>query len=639
MKKVFLVIFLTGLAMVSVKALDAEVSTSVVKATGGNSMQAILEDVEIRVLLEDLSRRLKRPLVYSPKVIKKSTAKVFIPRNVSVGGDDYIDLVNTLLEIENIAIVVTPKMIRVVTLRDAAKTPRNIDPAGKSEDTVITKVYRLKHVSASHILTPLKSILTKNFTPVPIPTQNMVMISDIASNMKLVDHVIEMLDQPPEDMEVETVQLLYSDPKDVFNSLSKFLAQSQRIQAKIAGSVPPMVVPEPRTNSMLIAGTQLDRKRIKEIIAKLDRQTPDGHNTIHYYKVKNGKAEDLAKVLESLFSKKQKVSGTKKVASVLNEGAPAIVPVVDQNALIIIADPTSYEELLNILVQMDVIRPQVLIEATIVEMTLDKAEAFGIDWATVKLPGLGQTVGFAGTGFGLGAGSSANNVAAAVASGKSGLIGGIVKNTVDTDGKEIDLVPLVIQASKDDNDVDLLAVPKLMTNDNEEASIDIIDKLPYNQQNYSSDGNPTSLTFGGYQEAGIKLKITPHISEADHLRLEIEQTIDAFAPSEIASAIVDRPPIVSRHAQATVTVPDRSTVVLGGMTRNDVSSSEAKIPGLWRIPYLGKLFMHTSRSEKSVTLYMFIKPYIMRSLDQAVEATDNIKIDVDERRKKFRQGE
>lgn len=608
------------------------------KGAAVNPMQAILEDVEIKVLLEDLSRRLKRPLVYSPKVIKKSTAKVFIPRDVTVSGDEYIDLVNTLLEIEEIAIVVTEKMIRVVPLRDAAKTPRTIDPTGKSNDTVITKVYRLKNVDVGQVIQPLGSILSnKNSKPVAIANQNMVMVSDIASNMKLVDQVIEMLDQPPEEVEVETIQLLHSDPKEVFASLSKFLSQSKRVQSRIKGATAPMIIPESRTNSLIIAGTADDRKRLKDMIAKLDRKTPEGKSTIHYYKVKNGKAEDLAKVLESLFSKKQKAAGTKKAAAVLKEGAPSIVPVADQNALIIIADPTNYEELREVLVQMDIIRPQVLIEATIVEMTLEKAEAFGIDWATVELPGTGETIGFAGTGFGLGAGAPAENVAAAMSSGKSGIIGGVVKNVLDSDGNEVNVVPLVIQASKDDNDVDLLAVPKLMTNDNEEATIDIIDKLPYNQQNYSSDGNPTSLTFGGYQEAGIKLKITPHISEADHLRLEIEQTIDAFAPSELASTIVDRPPVVSRHATATVTVPDRSTVVLGGMTRNDVSSSEAKIPGLWRIPYLGKLFMHTSRSEKSVTLYMFIKPYIMRTLDQAVKATDSIKIDVEERRKTFEQ--
>lgn len=146
--------------------------------------------------------------------------------------------------------------------------------------------------------------------------------------------------------------------------------------------------------------------------------------------------------------------------------------------------------------------------------------------------------------------------------------------------------------------------------------------IPYDTKTLSPDGNITSITFGGYLDASIKLKITPHISENDYLRLEIEQTVEQFFSSAYSET---RPGKTTRNAKTTVTIPDKDTVIIGGLTRDTVGKTMKKIPLLGDIPLLGVLFRWTKDETKKTHLCIFITPGIIKQFTDLIEKTEEQK--------------
>jgi general secretion pathway protein D len=184
-----------------------------------------------------------------------------------------------------------------------------------------------------------------------------------------------------------------------------------------------------------------------------------------------------------------------------------------------------------------------------------------------------------------------------------------------------------------DSDVNILSTPNLLTLDNQEAKIVVGSNVPFSKE--------STITTGGNQQfsverkdVGITLKLTPHTTESDLVRLDIFQETSSLGPTILVGGITDRI-TDKRSIETSVMVKDRETVVIGGLITDDIKTSETKVPFLGDIPLLGYLFKSQTKNKVKRNLVLFLTPYIIRDADMLRELSQNNIERSDKFRKKF----
>jgi type II secretory pathway component GspD/PulD (secretin) len=153
----------------------------------------------------------------------------------------------------------------------------------------------------------------------------------------------------------------------------------------------------------------------------------------------------------------------------------------------------------------------------------------------------------------------------------------------------------------------VLATPRLMTLDNEEANIEIITRYPYEEASESTDGGTATGT--SYVDVGTRLSVTPHITNDGHVSLTLRPSHQTVAAEPEGT---DAPRIDSRQAQTKVMVRDGETAVIAGLRRLDKTLSQAKLPILGDIPFFGALFRTKTYSNQDTELMIFVTPHIIK---------------------------
>lgn len=275
-------------------------------------------------------------------------------------------------------------------------------------------------------------------------------------------------------------------------------------------------------------------------------------------------------------------------------GGAKIAADPNTNSLIVWAEPSVqrlYEELIT---SLDRRRPQVLIEARIVAVDTSDSFSLGIELGQDGSIGAGQLLGF--SSFGL------STISATT--GAMSLIPGAGFNGTLVDPN---IANLVLRAMSSNARARVLASPRVLVNDNTKGELESVLSMPFASVNASQTVATTSV--GGNQDAGTTITVTPHISEGDHLQLEFAIEFSSFTTGGSANL---PPPRQVDKVQSTVTIPDGHTVIVGGLNRQGHSTSDSGVPVLEHIPVLKSFFSNRSRDNTCVSLFVFIRPTILR---------------------------
>jgi len=387
----------------------------------------------------------------------------------------------------------------------------------------------------------------------------------------------------------------------------------------------PQVVVVESTNSLLVNATLEQHAKIASIIEYVDSEMDVGEIPYKIYPLENSTPDHLAEVLQSLIQEtmeEKNKEGKIEKTVISKEEKIKIVPDPNTYSLVVYASKKNQEWIQSLVKQLDKRRPQVLIDVTLVEVT--KTDAFNYDLNLIQsIPNLTATSGITGT------------IIPGGATGAGAITSSDIINKLNTTGRDrfIDLqsdsgqgtafygdrhINALLTAMQSKNYGRVLAKPKLLVNDNElgnikTADITYIEKTSAIPVNSGAAGNQTTLvqTSKDFQEyqAGIEMNITPHISEGDLLRLVIELTRSDFRET----ASVDRPPNKTESSVKTaVTVPDGSTIILGGMIKLNQHKGGSKVPLLGDIPLIGTLFRSVNNANTESKLYVFVKAEIIR---------------------------
>ena len=281
----------------------------------------------------------------------------------------------------------------------------------------------------------------------------------------------------------------------------------------------------------------------------------------------------------------------------------AIQPDPDSNAIVLRGAPRLVEQTVALIEELDRRRPQVLIEAAIVEITGAAGEQLGIQF------GFGDAApdtGLAGTSFS-NVGVSLDNVLSVL---------GVPAANLLTEGLAAgisagDEFGILLQALATSSNANLLSTPSLTTLDNQEAEIVVGQNVPFLTGSFTIDGNSADpFTTIQREDVGITLRVLPRVHEGDVVRLKVEQEVSSLIDANVVGAadlITNR-----RSINTTVLADNNETVVLGGLITDDQTTAERKVPLLGDIPVAGRLFRSDTVGRTKRTLFVFLRPTILR---------------------------
>jgi general secretion pathway protein D len=348
----------------------------------------------------------------------------------------------------------------------------------------------------------------------------------------------------------------------------------------------------------------------------------EGFGRIHVHYLKHADSEELAQTLNALLSGQAGApspgaTGAAGAAgagaalrSAVTELAEGITLTADPgtNSLVIQASKEAYETLRRVIEKLDIQRPQVLVEALIMEVDVTKGMALGFT-AIVDLMGEWDV-------------SVQSATDAAVASALP-VPPGVIGNSpfaVNAQGEAGDTtITTILRASARDDDVNVISAPHILTSDNEEAEIRIGNNIPIiTSRLEGATGNESSLSTSvnvERQDIGVTLRVTPQISEGDTLRLKIFQELsdvnETLTQAEFTSD--EGVALTNTRIENTLVVADGETVVIGGLISDNVEDRETKVPFLGDIPFLGWAFKSVSTQTTKQNLLVFLTPHIIRS--------------------------
>jgi general secretion pathway protein D len=387
---------------------------------------------------------------------------------------------------------------------------------------------------------------------------------------------------------------------------------------------------------LIIVGLAEYLEKAKLLIQTLEGDVVRPESEIYVYFLENAKAEEMAKVLTGqaaqLMRDKQGGGGAPPPPN-SPQGQKTnitITPDKPTNALVITASAEDYKVLKTIIEKLDIMRSQVLVEALIAEVALEKSDQLGIEWRFWHRDAIvGGVTPVGGTNFGNIIGKTQGNIAtgANVLPSEGLLIGGF-KGMINIGGKDIPNIPAVINALQKDKDTDIISTPHILTMDNEEAEIKVGEQRAFvtRTQNDATNINSTIRTFE-YKDIGVTLKITPHISKDKYVRLEISQEIKDFVPE---SSTADAITTTNKSAKTTVTVANGEMVVIGGLISKSIKKNVSKVPCLGSIPIIGWFFKYVEEKKEKKNLLLFITPHIITSPDKLEQLTAKKKKEMDD---------
>jgi general secretion pathway protein D len=514
-----------------------------------------------------------------------------------------------------------------------------------SGDRIETRIFTLRHESATQLLPVLRPLIAPNNIITAYQNSNTLVVTDYANNLQRIAKIIDSIDQPG-GADPVVIPLQYASAVDVAQTVNRLFSEMGQGQGQ--GGVEPtqrfVVLADTRSNSLLVRSGDPSRlSRLRNLVGILDSPTSASGN-IHVVYLKNAEAVKLAETLRAIYSGESSASpsgppvsgGTFSASSSGSQQRPSgptsfgnanqattstFSPGIIQadpatNSIIITAPDAIYNNMRAALDKLDVRRAQVYVEALIVEVTANKAAEFGIQWQSLSGLGSSNTQGFGGTNFGS-TGQNIIGIAQNPATVGTGLNVGIVNGQVSIPGVgTIVNLGVLARALETDSNANILSTPTLLTLDNEEAKIIIGQNVPFITGQYAVSGSattPTPFQTVERQDVGLTLQIKPQISEGGTVRLPIYQEVSSIDDQANPAGVITN----KRAVESTVLVDNGQIVVIGGLIQDTVNDGVEKVPVLGDIPLLGALFRYKSRSRVKTNLMIFLKPTLVRNSEDA----------------------
>jgi len=394
------------------------------------------------------------------------------------------------------------------------------------------------------------------------------------------------------------------------------------------------ILPLPRLNLLFVATrTRSQFDDAQAWLARFDQPSGGDERRLRYYVARNTPSTALARQITAAFAGGETAAGAAGLPRFAGaaegqgqSGQPSgqgagqdsgqdseqgsrLTVIADElnNGLIIRATDQEYREIVDLVDRMDVMPPQVLIEATIAEVRLTDALSFGVRWFFETRGGEGDgTIGFTDDSEG----------------GAGPVFPGFNYAFVGAD------INAALSALNAVTDVSVLSAPSIMVQNNQTANLQVGDEVPIVTQTAQSVTDPGAPIVSNVvlRETGVILQVSPRINASGMVVLDVMQEVSSVRPNNTSG--IDSPTIQQLRFTSTVAVRSRATIALGGLIRESETTSGSGVPGLSRIPVLGAAFRSRSTTTERSELVIFLTPRIINSDDDQRSALNDLRRDM-----------
>lgn len=653
------------------------------KKTGKSLAEAGIEDItnenfpdmiesfdypnaDVADLVKAISELTGKNFVVDPQVRGKIT--IIAPSRLTV-AEAYKAFLSALA-INGLAIVPGDGFYKIKQARAAQRD--NIDTFSgayfPSSDQMITRIIKLKYISADEVNKQLRILTSKDGELVPYTPTNSLIVSDYGANMDRIMKILDQLDVQGFEEQMEVIRVRFARAKDIGDLVDQIINKGEKKNQfgtgvprfRPAGSpeagggsgaeVYSLVVPDERTNSIIVVGNKAGIEKIRKLVSRLDySMSADERGGFFVYPLRFAEAEPMANILNGIASESKKAQdagaqGGANRPPVIGPGGQAqigpaataifggevkITADKTTNSLIIVASKQDYETVKNLLRKIDMARDQVFIKAIIMEMSATKFNTWSVD--AYKFAA--GTNGIGRFGF---RGSPDISSLINPGSDQGGVIGfgsgGLTDIKIGTETFKVPSLTGLIKLITTHANGHILSTPQVMALDNEEALIEVGANAPVSLSSAPTTGGVVSQQIER-QNVTTKLTLTPYISpDTDTVQMKIDQEVKDLSSAPVAASELAKNAVSidTRKIKTQIVVNSGDTAVLGGLMKDTDRESVRKIPVLGDIPILGWLFKSQSKEKIKNNLVVFITPQIVRNpADGAsiVDAKINERID------------
>lgn len=601
----------------------------------------------VKVILGDL---LKKNYVIDPAV----AGTVNIQTSNPLKRSDLIPTLENLLLMSNASLVERNGLIKIIPATNAAleSLPPSVGRRVSSGTPGYqTQIVPLRYVSAQQILKILQPFLKTTAAQVD-PGRNIIILTGSQSNIRRLTETVRIFDVDwLKGMSLAIVPLNYAESKDVVKELVDLFGL--RSKSPLEGVI--RFVSLERLNSVIVISQQ--PRYLQEMtrwIERLDRSDGVSGQKLFVYQVQNTRAEELAEVLNKIFSDgnssssgqvpdaelapglepvtmqsedniggveegSEEATPVQQITSSSGDGDGVSIPgknavkiIADDanNSLVILASPTDYLMVENALRKLDITPLQVLIEASIIEVTLTDNLRYGLEWFFKTESGIGNKNGQVRLDQG---------TAIAGPDGVGPISPGFSYGIVDAAGA----IRAVLNALAEESRVNVLSSPSLMVLDNRTATINVGDSVPI--LNSTSTGtlvpNAPVVNQIEYRDTGVLMTVTPRVNAGGLITLEVKQEV-----TDVTNPDAPRgPTFQQRSIESTISVQSGNTIVLGGLIRDNRSDNNSGIPVLHKAPIIGPLFGQSSDNLTRTELVVLLTPRAIQNEEDSWRITNEFK--------------
>ena len=553
------------------------------------------KDADIKTFAQDIALLTDKTIILDPRV--KGVISVY--SDEALDSESIWEVFISTMEVQGYNVLKDGSIYKVIPSQEGVK---NFSEGGSLPGSIGSEVIKLRFSSAKNIVNAVKPIVGVRSYVVALQNDREVLIADDADNIQRVKEIIRNLDSEL-DTSISDFKLKNLSAIEALRLINSLKSDANTRFDKLA------VATFQGSNTLIFSGPLEIVTRAKRVISQLDLDNNLNENTKVIY-LNYSKAEDILKILKDVsasFNQEQNIDYKTVITS--HE---------ETNSIVIRSNPQTIKTLTSIVEQLDIRRPQVFVEAIIVEISDDSAKALGVDTiysgdasnnTPIALSRFPSTTSPDLLSLGLSSDDDSNlgtnaGAAASLLSTR-GFVAG-VGNLVDGE----DNFALLLSVLKDDSNSNILSTPSAVVMDNEEASLLVGQEIPITTGESLGTNNLTPFRTTAREEIGIKLEVKPQINESDSVALFIRQEVSSIAGSQLPNStdlITNK-----REIETTVLADNGEILVLGGLISEDIQESVSKVPLLGDLPIIGTLFRSSAKSIEERNLMIFLRPTILR---------------------------
>ncbi|MGB9080024.1 MAG: type II secretion system secretin GspD [Desulfuromonadaceae bacterium] len=591
---------------------------SPVLAAGSKGVVLNFNEVDISTMVKFISDLTGKNFILDDRV--KGKISVYSPSKLSI--EEAYNVFTSVLELKGFTVVQSGRVAKIVPSAVAKQSGFKLLPQGEQapvNENYVAQVTKLEYITPQEAVTFLQPMVSKDGHLSAFGPGNLLLMVDSSINIRKLHGILQTIDTERTREGLEIIYLKNASADSAAKIVQQWLSGSDgksgappAASTASAGGSTTSVLADQRLNALLVFGNETTKNAIRELVAKLDVTPPEASSKVNVYYLENTDATEMAKVLDGVVKgisaqTTAAPGAAAPQASPFDSGKVTITPDKASNSLVIMASPTDYSNLIQVIKKLDRRSKQVFVQVLIAEVSLDKSSELGLQTGLIgggnptsnlTVAGMYDPLGTLGT-----LGTALGGLTATI-----GTPSGLTASPLN--------ITAVLKALDKKGLLNILSTPNILTSDNKEAEINVGENVPFQGSSTVTTGFQT--TSVERKDIGINLKIKPQISEGDYIRMDINQEISAVKDSKGQAIDLIT---TKRSAKTSVVVKDKETVAIGGLIQDSEEETVSKVPFLGDVPLLGWLFKTKSKTRKKTNLMILLTPHIVKDAADLAEMT------------------